>query len=92
MVPIDIRRDFGTAIEVDQGPRGGDNVVVSPPASLRDGAQVRVEADDPTGRQEDPNAGGDGKKAGPAGAATPGGGGDRPGSAGEPGKEKVSER
>ena len=91
MVPINIRRDFGTGIEVDEGPRGGDSVVVSPPASLRDGAQVRVETD-PAGQQQDPNAGGAAKKADPAAAATPGGGGGRPGSAGEPGKEKVSER
>ncbi len=45
MVPIDIRRDFGTSIELDAGPRGGDAVILSPPASLKDGAKVEVETD-----------------------------------------------
>ena len=49
MVPVEIRRDFGTSIEVASGPKGGDRVVLSPPASLRDGAQVKVEADDEAG-------------------------------------------
>ena len=51
MVPVEIRRDFGTSIEVATGPKGGDRVVLSPPASLRDGAQVKVEADDKAGSE-----------------------------------------
>lgn len=45
MVPIDIRRDFGTSIELDAGPQGGAAVILSPPASLKDGAKVEVETD-----------------------------------------------
>ena len=45
MVPVTIRRDFGATIEVDRGPKGGDRVVLSPPASLRDGAEVKVQRD-----------------------------------------------
>jgi len=92
MVPINIRRDLGTGIEIDEGPRGGDSVIVSPPASLRDGAQVKVEPDDATGQQGGTPAGGDAKKAGPPASATPGGGDGRPGAPGGPEKEKVSER
>lgn len=49
MVPVTIKRDFGTAFEIDQGPKGGDTVVLSPPASLRDGAKVAVQRDDAGG-------------------------------------------
>ena len=44
MVPITIRRDFGTAIEVVQGPKSGDKVVLSPPATLKEGDRVEVTA------------------------------------------------
>lgn len=50
MVPITIGRDFGTAFEVDPGPAAGDAVVLSPPASLRDGATVAVQRDDEGGK------------------------------------------
>ncbi len=43
MVPVNIRRDFGTSLEVDVGPKGGDRVVLSPPATLKEGAKVKVE-------------------------------------------------
>ena len=43
MVAVDIRRDFGTSLEVDEGPKGGDEVVLSPPAALKDGTAVKVE-------------------------------------------------
>lgn len=87
MVPINTRRDFGIGIEIDEGPRGGDSLIVSPPASLGDGAQVKVEPDNAPGQQ-----GGDAKKAGPPASATPGGGDGGPGAPGGPEKEKVSER
>ncbi|WP_237480486.1 efflux RND transporter periplasmic adaptor subunit [Lichenibacterium dinghuense] len=45
MVPVNIRRDFGTSLEVDQGPKGGDRVVLSPPATLKEGARVEVKAE-----------------------------------------------
>ena len=45
MVPVTIRRDFGTAFEVDPGPKSGDPVVLSPPASLREGVKVKVQTD-----------------------------------------------
>jgi len=55
-----------------RGRRGGDSLIVSPPASLSDGAQVKVEPDNATGQQGGTSAGGDAKKAGPPGSATPG--------------------
>ncbi len=92
MVPINTRRDFGIGIEIDEGPRGGDSLIVSPPASLGDGAQVKVEPDNAPGQQGGTPAGGDAKKAGPPASATPGGGDGGPGAPGGPEKEKVSER
>ncbi len=44
MVPINIRRDFGTSLEIDLGPKGGDAVVLSPPATLRDNDKVKVDS------------------------------------------------
>ena len=46
MVPIHIARDFGTSIELDQGPEKGAKVVMNPSASLREGSKVKVETDD----------------------------------------------
>ncbi len=66
MVPINTRRDFGTGIEIDEGPRGGDSLIVGPPAPLSDGAQVKVEPDNATGQQGGTPAGGDAKKGPPA--------------------------
>ena len=39
MVPVNIRRDFGTSLEVDQGPKSGEPVILSPPATLTDGVE-----------------------------------------------------
>ena len=55
MVPIHIARDFGTSIEIDQGPDKGAEVVLNPSASLREGSKVKVETDDkasPAGQGE----------------------------------------
>ena len=56
MVPVTIKRDFGTAFEVDQGPKAGDAVVLSPPSGLKDGAKVAVqrEGDDEGGGEAKP--------------------------------------
>ena len=71
MVPIDIRRDFGTAIEVDQGPKGGDKVILSPPATLADGMKVKVQ-DEEKG-VDAPAATGTPARAGSPPTAVPGG-------------------
>ncbi|WP_375464148.1 efflux RND transporter periplasmic adaptor subunit [uncultured Methylobacterium sp.] len=41
--PVRIRRDFGQTIEVDQGLNGREQVVLSPPADLRDGQRIERE-------------------------------------------------
>ena len=46
MVKVDIRRDFGTSLEVEGGPKGGDKVILSPPATLKEGAKVKIEEED----------------------------------------------
>ena len=56
---------MGASIEVDRGPKGGDRVVLSPPASLRDGARIKVQTDDQAEKPGQAPAGG--KKAGPDG-------------------------
>src|SRR5262249_37065536 len=40
LVPVQIGRDFGTAIEVVSGLTGGESIVVNPPDSLADGQAV----------------------------------------------------
>lgn len=42
--PVTIRRDFGTAVELNSGLDGGEAIVLSPPTDLRDGQAVTVEA------------------------------------------------
>ncbi len=57
MAPITIYRDFGEKAEIRQGLKGGEPLVVNPPADLADGQKVHVVG----------NTGGDGSK-GEAGA------------------------
>ena len=92
MVPVTIRRDFGTAFEVDPGPKGGEPVVLSPPATLREGAKVKVQTDG--GGAGQGGAGGEQPKpAAPATSATPGGSGDgAPGAGSGAGQAKLSEK
>ena len=45
MVPIRISRDLGTTLETDQGPNGGDDVILSPPTTLHDGSKVKLDDD-----------------------------------------------
>jgi multidrug efflux pump subunit AcrA (membrane-fusion protein) len=40
--PVTIGRDYGSDIEIVQGLTANDNVVLSPPDSLTDHAEVRV--------------------------------------------------
>ena len=90
MVPVTIRRDFGTSFEVDPGPKGGEPVVLSPPASLREGAKVRVQTDGVGAGQGEP--GGDQPKAAaPATAVTPAGDG-APGAGSGTDAAKLSEK
>ena len=85
MVPIDIRRDFGTAIEVDKGPKGDDRVILSPPATLKDGDKVKVEEEEKG--VDAPAATGTPDRAGSPPMSVPGGEG-----AGGVGADNVSER
>ena len=39
---IEIARDFGREVEVRDGVRAGDQVILNPPADLADGAKVRI--------------------------------------------------
>ncbi len=85
MVTVDIRRDFGTSLEVDEGPKGGDKVVLSPPATLKDGAKVKVE-DEEKGVEPPKSTGTPGAMGVPP-APVPGGEG-----AGGIGADKMSEK
>jgi len=42
---IDIARDFGREVEVHDGVRSGDQVILNPPADLVEGAKVRIRGD-----------------------------------------------
>lgn len=42
MVPVDIARDLGVALELRSGLQSGEQVVLSPPEDLRDGMKVTV--------------------------------------------------
>jgi RND family efflux transporter MFP subunit len=44
---IEIARDFGREVEVRDGVRDGDQVILNPPADLADGAKVRIRPEQP---------------------------------------------
>ena len=44
---ITILRDFGTEVEVSEGVKPGDQVIVRPPVDLQDGAKVQIRAPPP---------------------------------------------
>jgi len=44
LVPVTLGRDFGTTLEVLDGVKAGDALVVNPPESLSDGLMVRAVA------------------------------------------------
>jgi RND family efflux transporter MFP subunit len=45
MQPVTVYRDSGASIELSDGLRGGEDIVLSPPASLQDGGKVTVNSD-----------------------------------------------
>ena len=47
MQKITIVRDFGTEVEVSEGVRAGDQVIVRPPVDLQDGARVEIRTPPP---------------------------------------------
>jgi len=44
-VPVRIVRDFGAEVEIGQGLKGGETVILNPPVALKDGGAVHVAAD-----------------------------------------------
>ena len=44
---VNVKRDFGTRVEVDRGIKAGDQVILNPPATLVDGSKVRALAETP---------------------------------------------
>jgi HlyD family secretion protein len=42
MQPVTVYRDFGATIELSDGLRGGESIVLSPPTSLQEGGKVKV--------------------------------------------------
>ncbi len=53
LLPITIARDLGTRLELRAGLKGGETVVLNPPADLRDGSRVAPKSE---GRSEGPVA------------------------------------
>jgi HlyD family secretion protein len=43
--PVTVYRDTGNTIELSDGLRGGENIVLAPPADLQDGGKVKVTSD-----------------------------------------------
>jgi RND family efflux transporter MFP subunit len=43
--PITLARDFGTAVEVNDGIKAGDQVILNPPVNLAEGSKVEVQAE-----------------------------------------------
>lgn len=46
MQPIQIERDLGTELDIGDGLKGGERVVLGPPVDLADGARIRVQQQD----------------------------------------------
>ncbi len=42
--PVKLSRDFGTTVEVNDGIKAGDQVILNPPVNLAEGSKVEVEA------------------------------------------------
>ncbi len=43
--PVKIYRDFGSTVSLAEGLQGGEQIILSPPALLRDGSKVKVHKD-----------------------------------------------
>ena len=56
--PIQIARDFGTSAELREGLVGGEQIVLSPPTGIADGARVKVQPPDPPKGQNGAGKGG----------------------------------
>jgi HlyD family secretion protein len=54
MQPVTVYRDSGANIELSDGLHGGENVVLSPPSSLKDGSKITI-SDDEKVAGADPN-------------------------------------
>src|SRR6476646_6944654 len=44
---VTVTRDFGTSVEVSDGVKAGDQVILNPPVDLADGSKVQVRAETP---------------------------------------------
>jgi RND family efflux transporter MFP subunit len=44
LVPVKIVRDYGAEVEIGQGLKGGETVILNPPVALKDGGAVHVAA------------------------------------------------
>jgi hypothetical protein len=44
---ITVLRDLGREVEVSEGVEAGDQVIISPPVDLREGAKVRIRTPPP---------------------------------------------
>jgi HlyD family secretion protein len=53
MQPVTIYRDMGTTAELQSGLQGGEKLVLSPPATLADGAKVNVAQDQDKDQKQD---------------------------------------
>jgi HlyD family secretion protein len=42
MQPVEIARDFGTRVELNDGVQGGETIVLNPPSALEDGSKVET--------------------------------------------------
>lgn len=47
---VHIQRDFGRSVELDQGLEGNEQIVLSPPADLRDGQKIERQPDQQNGK------------------------------------------
>ena len=45
MQPVTVYRDSGATIELSDGLRGGESIVLNPPASLQDGGKIKISGD-----------------------------------------------
>lgn len=52
LVPVDVKRDYGAEIEIEQGLSGSETIVRAPGPQLRDGTRVRIA--DPVKEKADP--------------------------------------
>jgi HlyD family secretion protein len=44
--PVTIYRDFGSTVEISDGLRGGEAIVLNPPTNLQEGGKVKINPDE----------------------------------------------